>query len=328
MNVIDNAKGTRPLWEKQVMPLLHGTTTETLEALDRLQVTAEEKEGLVCMELGGENYLTYQSIMGFEMGMDQFTFQSVEAFRQYCKIQGIQGDFDNLTDKSVVMTSRMANNRGVKIGDSVKKVRKGENLIGEYVLGATIDKPYYMAFYIDSECFPGMFLILNEGLSDEAFEEFLEENAEDDSYSLYSAEGFEEAIDDAIGYLPMIYFGVVALFALILAITINAIFVGTYQSREFEFAVYAAIGMGRGRIRRKIVGEIFWINGIALLVGGVVFLIVLYLCNELLLYPQGLYMKYFSVEALLGLVICNIVILIPLILSRCRQIRKIDVCNY
>lgn len=70
------------------------------------------------------------------------------------------------------------------------------------------------------------------------------------------------------------------------------------------------------------------IEKIALAVCGIVFFLGLYLFNQLVLYPAGKYLRYFESLSLFGILLCNAVVLVPLVLTRCRQLLKADICEY
>ena len=125
-----------------------------------------------------------------------------------------------------------------------------------------------------------------------------------------------------------IYLFVIMLLSVILAVTINAAFVGMYQRRNYEFAVYRAIGVYRKAIVNKLVSELLWMDLFALVLGAGVVLLGLYLLNNLVLYPNGMYLRYFHPTALTGLVLCNVMVLLPLIFTRCRQLLSADICEY
>jgi len=125
-----------------------------------------------------------------------------------------------------------------------------------------------------------------------------------------------------------IFMVVVVFLAIILSVTVNAAFVGMYQRREFEFAVYRAIGISKKKIIRKIAGEILFMDVIVLIVGGGIFFLALYLFNELVLASSGLYLVYTAPIAVIALVLCNLMTVIPLILTRSRVLLKADICNY
>ena len=70
------------------------------------------------------------------------------------------------------------------------------------------------------------------------------------------------------------------------------------------------------------------LDGIALAIGSAVSFVFLYLFNNLVLYPDGLYLRYFNSTALIYMVLCNVIIIVPLIVTRCRQMLKTDICEY
>ena len=121
---------------------------------------------------------------------------------------------------------------------------------------------------------------------------------------------------------------IAVLLSIILAITINAAFVGMYQRREFEFAVYRAIGISKKQVITKIVKELLLIDAIALSVGAAIVLLGLYLSNHLFLYPVGKYLRYFDPLAFGFLLLCNVIVIVPLIFTRCRQMLRADICEY
>ncbi len=165
-------------------------------------------------------------------------------------------------------------------------------------------------------------------MSEEEFLKYTNELAADYDISIYNAETYAERIDGQTSNLNCIYRFVLILMAIILAITINAAFVGMYQNRTFEFSVYRGIGYSKKRIVCKIMSELLWLDGIGLAAGGILFFSGLYLFNNLCLYPVGKYLRYFHSIALFGLILCNIIVLIPLFITRCRQLVKADICEY
>ena len=106
--------------------------------------------------------------------------------------------------------------------------------------------------------------------------------------------------------LNIIYGFIIILLAVIMAVTVNAAFIGMYQRRHFEFAIYRAIGMSKKEIIGKIVKELIYIDGIAVFLGGGIFFLGLYLFNHLALYPVGKYLRYYHPLALSGALLCII----------------------
>ena len=106
------------------------------------------------------------------------------------------------------------------------------------------------------------------------------------------------------------------------------IFQNLKENYEFEFAVYRAIGISKSKLNRKIVGEIITMDLIVLIIGGIIFFLGLYLFNELVLKPNGLYLVYYAPLAIIALILCNIMTVIPLIITRSRVLLKANVCDY
>ena len=117
-------------------------------------------------------------------------------------------------------------------------------------------------------------------------------------------------------------------FSVILAITINTAFAGMYQKRNYELSVYRAIGISKKKILRKIINELLLIDAIALFMGGVITILFIYLFNNIVLLPDGKFLEYFHPLAVIGVLICNLLSLFPLVLFRVRQIKKADICEY
>jgi ABC-type antimicrobial peptide transport system permease subunit len=116
--------------------------------------------------------------------------------------------------------------------------------------------------------------------------------------------------------------------AVVMAITVNAVFVGLYQHREREFAVYNAIGFTRKEVVLKLLKELVLLDAIGLAAGGAVTLLCVYLINGLYLIPHGMRLFMFNGVALLGLIICNVMVLLPLLVTRSRKLARADICEF
>ena len=278
------------------------------------------------LELGEYSGLRWESIMGFELGIVSHTFRTVDDFKLYCEHMGIACDFTKLTDGSLIMSEQFARNRGLDIGDTIDK-NYDENIYDVYTLDAVTAEKGYTQYYIKQEASSNNWLmLLPKGISGREMYQLIYEVCEKHPVSVYDT--LKEDIEGQMEAFNVIYVFAVAMLSVILAVTINAAFVGMYQSRNLEFAVYRAIGIRKRALFGKLVGELFWMDVIALAVGGAVFFLGLYLLNQLVFYPVGKYLRYFEPLALFGIVLCNVVVLVPLILTRCRQLLKADICEY
>lgn len=278
------------------------------------------------LKLGNGSWLKWESIMGFETGAYAFAFQSVEDFRTYCAYMGIECDFDNLKNGSLILSERFASNLGLEPGDVAGKDFQ-ENIYDEYTLDALTKEDGYVQYYINEEPADSQYVML--------LPKDIEGKELYDLVHLFQKEHKVSVNDDLRGELGrqfksfyLIYMFVVVLLSVILAVTINAAFVGMYQRRNFEFAVYRAIGIKKRRLAGKLMGELLWMDFIGLAAGALVFFLGLYLFNNLVLYPVGKYLRYFEPLALFGILLCNLVVLVPLMVTRSRQMMKADICEY
>jgi len=290
-------------------------------------VEAVEATGKVKLLWHGESSgFGWETIMGFESGRLSFTFRSVEDFKEYCEYLDIECDFTKLKSGSMIMSERFAKNRDLKLGDKVDK-NYDRNMYDEYTLDAMTSEAGYTLYFINEEPVDiyAAIVIGNDISGKELYELVYDTQKEHD---VWVQDSIRDNIKKEYETFDLIYTFVVMLLSIILAVTINAAFVGMYQRRNFEFAVYRAIGISKKRIVGKIVGELLLMDVIALAIGGAVFFLGLYLFNNMVLYPQGKYLCYYNITALLGLVLCNVTVLVPLMITRCRQMLKADICEY
>lgn len=286
-----------------------------------------QEEDIHFVDLGYYNYLNVECIMSFTVGYQSLTFLNKEDFKLLCEMKGITCDVDSLGSRSAVMSERMANSLGLKIGD-VLTPEKFSGVSEEFTLEAITDQNTYAYYFLAEGAEPVNAMILNTGMGKQEFEAYLDRLETQYPVQMHGYEEDKAETDRTFSFLPKIYIAVLVLIAIIMAVTVNAVFVGVYQGRTFEFAVYRAIGKGKRKITGKIVGELLWMEGIALIGGGVLFFLGLYLFNHLVLYPVGKYLDYFNNVALFGLVLCNVIILVPLIITRCRQMHRADICEF
>lgn len=285
-----------------------------------------QNEQVVVLELGLHNTLNWETIMGFTSGSVTFAFQTPEDFRTYCDYMNIECDFDVVRSGSFVMSERYARNLGLSLGDKIDKDYK-ETIYESYTLDALTQEEAYIFYQIDNEPYDSKnLMILGKGISGEEVYEIVYDLQSRHNVFVYDM--LEQQVRPQFETFTIIYGFIVIFLSVILAITINAAFVGMYQRRNFEFAVYRAIGISKRGIIGKIVGELLMMELFALFIGGVVFFLGLYLLNHMVLYLDGKYLCYYHPTALIGLLLCNVIVIVPLIVTRCRQLLKADICEY
>lgn len=302
---------------------------ENFEQLDAAFQSAQKKEGVISMQMGVISSPHVRTIMGFDNDFPYYSFCSVDDFRTFCRITGVFCQFDRLKPGSVVMSRLMANNRGMQLGDTLEE-REGERIYGTYTLDAITEEPGYTVYYVDTPDHADTrnYLLLADGLSADEFADYTRELMEKYDISVMNRENFEKNVTQSLKAFHQIYLLIVLLLAVVMAVTISAAFVEMYQHRAPEFAIYRAIGIPGKKIIRKIAGELFLLDGIAMAAGGAILMVTLYLLNELYLIPRGLQLFYYHPLALLGTLLCNIMVIIPLIVTRTKQLLKENICNY
>ncbi len=299
----------------------------SVEEYEKALEAVRQEEKVQLLDLGWNNYIAIDNVMSFTVGYDSLTFLSVEDFKLYCEVNEITCNFTKLKSGSAVMSRRFADNIGVKLGDELTP-EKYSGVYEEYTVYYITEQDTFSSYYIYEDMTVGNEMVLNIGMTSQEFEAFLDDLEETYKVHIFDYDKAMGEVDRAFEFLPKIYIAVLVLVAVIMAVTVNAVFVGVYQNRNFEFAVYRAIGMGKRAITRKIVGELLWLEGIALVGGSVIVFLGLYLLNHLVLYPAGKYLDYVNGVAVGGLLLCNVIIMIPLMLTRCRQMHKADICAY
>ncbi len=286
----------------------------------------ESDSDIKLIKQGVISSIAIKSIMGYPNTYDSFAFNSVEDFKTFCEVRGVNCDFDSLKSGHVIMSRMAANNRGLEPGDKLIE-EDGDDIYHVYTLGAITDEEGYWSYFInDDENLA--YIIMPNRMSDDEFAVYTKELAKKYEINVYDRVRCANSIETQLNGLNLIYAFIVILVAVIMAVTVNAAFVGMYQHRKPEFAIYRAIGISKAQVVRKIAGELFLIDFVGMAVGGVVVVLVLYLLNELVLYGQGLWLKYYHPLALAGILVCNLAVLVPMIITRSRQLLKADICEY
>ncbi|MBQ3512825.1 MAG: FtsX-like permease family protein [Lachnospiraceae bacterium] len=326
-NPLDNWKTTMDYYDKIV-----SVSNNSADGQDYQWFLHElESDGKVTiLEMGTYNGFQWHSIMGFDNGICSFTFRSVEDFKIYCEHFGIECDFEQLKEQSMIMSEKFAKNKGFSIGDKVDK--NGYSMIySEFTLDAVTKEDGYTLYFITSEeDITSSATLLGNGMEGKELYDYVYslQNQLEDKSNIYVYPGLREDIEGQFEIFNVIYIFIAILISIILAITIHAAFVGMYQRREFEFSVYRAIGISKKRIIGKIVSELLLLDLVALIIGAGITVLGIYLLNHLVLYPIGKYLCYYDSLALGALLLCNIISILPLMVTRCRQMLKTDICEY
>ena len=125
---------------------------------------------------------------------------------------------------------------------------------------------------------------------------------------------------------PVIY-SVVALYGVVLAITINATFVANFDKRKYEFAIYRALGISNLKIFWKVLSEVLVLDVIGLLFGSAVSAVVMFVIDASMR-SRGIVFAHFSINGVLAVLICNTIVVVPVLFLNWLRVRKVDVTMY
>lgn len=290
----------------------------------------EKDKRITVLHQGVYNEICTTAVMDFKNVYTQYSFRSKEDFETYCNFTGIKIQTKNkdkdIGNGSVIMSSLQADNRGMGPGGRLVE-EDSEYTDQEYTLDAITDEDGYGTYYI-SDTNSASCLLLNNSMSDKEFKELLDKL--ETEYKVYARgyDYYKNRINEQLGNFYYIYFFIIILLSVIMAITINAAFAGLYQHRQGEFALYKAIGISMKKIRLKILSEVLVIDITGILAGVCVIMAGIYLFNNLYLIPRGLRLFYYNNMSMAGMVASNLIILVPVTLLQGRKLIKADICNY
>ena len=261
-----------------------------------------------------------KTTLGLEAGVGSMVFRSKEDMQRAMDLLRIDFDCSGLTDRSAVISENMARNRNLKIGDL--------NGTKEFEIQGIMNDKSYMFFYLkenkEEDCY--RVNILSKTLSGQDLIDHVQKVIGDRKVRIEKSTGYY--IREDLGNIDLIFYVGMIILSIIMAVTLNSVVTGQYIKREYEFAVYRALGVSKGRIRRKIASEMCLMDLIALVAGVAVMLLATFLLNELLYIPRGQFLPYCSKNGIIGVVVSNLLMLVPMIILKGRKMCKTDVTEF
>jgi len=124
-----------------------------------------QEEDIRFVDLGYYNYLNMECIMSFTVGYQSLTFINKEDFKLFCEMKDISCDVDSLGSRSVVMSERMANSLGLKVGD-VLTPEEFSGVSEAFTLEAITDQTTYAYYFLAEDAEPMNAMILNTGMEE------------------------------------------------------------------------------------------------------------------------------------------------------------------
>lgn len=296
----------------------YATFVQRVKDDDKLDYVQSSCYGFPAMQHG--------SVFNLEIGGWSYVFNSVADMEKVFRHLGIEGDFSKCQNNSIVISRDFAKNKGIKLGDKIDQAFDSA-LNRPYTVDALIDGSSYCSFYIyeDNDNL-GRCYIFSDSMEGKQLYDYVSDLAGDLKVKVEDSE--RDVVGPKFSIFYIIFYMIDILIAIVLAITVNSVITGQYLKRTYEFGVYRALGMSKGEIKKKVASEILTINLIACVAGFVVTLLFTYMINELYYKPQGLHLLYYSATGLVGFIVCDALILIPLIISKGIKMSRADVTEF
>lgn len=313
--------------DKLVVVNLQSTDEEFKDFADfKKVVEQDDKLEFVMSSTMGFGGLRHGTILNLEVGGWSYIFNSVQDMKKVFDHLGIEGDFSKCKHGSIIISQDFAKSRGIKLGDKVDQ-SFDRTLDREYTVDAIIDDGSFCTFFIyeDDENL-GRLYIYSDSMEGEALYDYVKNLAGDKKVQVSESERNNVLPQFDIFYI--LFYAIDILIAIVLAVTINSVVTGQYLKRTYEFGIYKALGRSSKEVKAKVAAEVLSMNVIACLLGFATVLLFTYLMNELVYHQNGMHLLYSSGIGFIGFIICDILIVIPLILSKGRLMSKADVTEF
>lgn len=313
--------------DKLVVVGLQSTDEEFKDFADFIKaVEGDARLGMVMSSALGFGGMQHGTVLNLEMGGWSYVFNSLQDMKEVFGHLGIEGDFSRCKHRSIIISKDFAKDKGIKLGD---KVDHGfdRNLDGEYTVDAIIDDGSFCTFYIyEDDSSLGRIYIYSEAMEGKELYDYVKNLAGDRKVQVEESERSTVLPQFYVFYV--LFYAIDILIAIVLAVTINSVVTGQYLKRTYEFGIYKALGRSRKEVKAKVAAEVLSMNVIACLMGSAVIFLFTYLMNELVYKQKGLYLLYLSKIGFIGFIICDILIVFPLILSKGRLMGRADVTEF
>lgn len=312
--------------DKLVVVSLQSTDEEYQDfSAFRKSVEEDDKLKMVMSSAYGFSGMQHGTVLNLEMGGWSYTFNCVQDMQETFQHLGIQGDFSKCKHRSIIISQDFAKDKGIKLGDTVDH-SFDQCFDGTYTVDAIVDDGSFCTFYVyeDNDNL-GRIYIYSDFMEGEELYDYVRSLAGDKKVQVMESE--RSAVLPQFYVFFVLFYAIDVLIAIVLAVTINSVVTGQYLKRTCEFGIYNALGRSRKDVWAKVASEVFSMNLIACLIGFASIFLFTWLMNELVYGPKGLYLLYSSQTGLVGFVLCDILIVLPLILSKGRLMCKANVID-
>jgi ABC-type antimicrobial peptide transport system permease subunit len=304
-----------------------GTSNGVQDYLDFLEQVKKDKN-LHYLErtAWGLSGMQHTTAMGLKMGGGSYVFNSVEDLKTAFKRLNIQCDYTNVKNGSLIISKDFANNRGIKLGDIIDHSFDSA-LDRAYSVDAFIDDNSYLCFYVleNSDNLYRMYLY-SDTMEGPQLYDYVNDLAK--GKNVLISDSYENTVKPQFEMLYVIFYTIVILISVIMAVTVNSVLAGHYIKRKYEFGIYRALGKTKKDVFLKCASEMFCMDILGAIIGLGISILATYLLNGICFNPNGIYLPYISMVAIIGFALCNILIVIPVILINGRMCIKADVTEF
>lgn len=313
--------------DELVLASLQTTDKDFRDFADFIEAVEKDNKLEMVMRSGyGFSGIQHGTVLGLEMGGYSYVFNSVQDMKDVFDHLGIEGDFSRCKHRSVIISQDFAKNKGLKLGDTVDQSIE-RNLDGKYTVDAIIDDGSFCTFFIyEHNDSLARLYIYSDSMEGEELYGYVKNLAGDRKVQIQESERNEVLPQFYIFYI--LFYLIDVLIAIVLAVTINSVVTGQYLKRTYEFGIYRALGRSKKEVYKKVAAEVLAMNFIACLTGFAAIFLFTYLINELVYKQKGLHLLYSSGIGVLGFILCDMLIVFPLILSKGKLMSKADVTEF
>ena len=296
---------------------------------DVIKEIKEDKE-LECFERTGYGIsgLGWTCTLGFKMGSSSYLFNSKEDLARAFELMGIECDLTDVKNGSIIMGDTHLRNINHKKGDVIEASELTKIEIEDFTIDAVIENTDSFVLYCVYDGGEKLYRanIMSSSLNAEEIRNRISEIAGERKIRIYdnNMKLINEQFDP---FKALTLLGSVLL-SIIMAVTTNSVITGQYIKRTYEFGVYMALGIQKGRIKRKCCAEILLMDAVAVVIGIALIFISSFILNELYYMPKGQYLPYYSKLGIECFLIANVLVVVPMMLLKGRQMAKADITEF
>lgn len=295
---------------------------------EQLGALAEEISSDQSLEVFGvvQNYYRYKTMLGFRNGWMAYVFSREDFIRFNERMKLIPTDTE-LPDNAVILSEKEAKYLRMDNGELIQEISEDLDVYYGRLPLQVITYPgkSFSAYFVTDEFFTPQYYLFTwkaGGRKDDFFKRVEQLRARYNNLEFKTYDDIIKELKDNFEINNVIYYSIIAIMSIVFAITTNAVFVGLYDRRKQEFALYKGIGIDTKRIYRKMAAEILYMNGMGLILGVGISLLAVTLLNEYIYHKDGMSMWYYHPTAFFAVVLCDLAILIPGIGLRIRNISR------